>query len=430
MLQLLVASLLVLQASPSPGPAMPQTTAAPAATEMPAAAPAEMPANFGSPPGGQIPILFNDHHVYASPDKLTRGRVLAALVRGSTILIPLRSMFEQMGATVSYDAGSKTVHVTKSGSDLTVTVGSPQVSINGETRPLDVPPEIDNGVVMVPIRVISEAMGAYVQWVPDRQIVVVRYIVATPPPPPAAAPPPATPPPTPVPTPTPRPKPKDEAWIAGNYDFAGKSYDEFSPGLRSSGSWNGRAGFELNVGIPIMIAANYYQYRYPHSNDGAPCPGGSGCVTVVGSFGQTNVPAFTVRQEYVDARLGFKVVNPRIYVDVGWIFNSGNVGYPNMTGVEFAAEKIPDYDQNLSWYAGYYYAPNLRGTYSGFGQSLPMQYSFQQYDAGVTWTFDPKAFPLFVDIGYAGNRGNPKANSPSGYTHNGPYAGLGYSFQY
>ena len=61
------------------------------------------PADFGSPPSGEIPILYNDHHVYSKPDELKRGRVLAALVKGGTILIPLRSMFEQMGATVSYD---------------------------------------------------------------------------------------------------------------------------------------------------------------------------------------------------------------------------------------------------------------------------------------------------------------------------------------
>jgi len=75
-----------------------------AGTSMPAA-------NFGSPPSGSIPILYNDHHVYSKPDVLKRGRVLAALVKNGTLLIPLRSMFEQMGATVSYDAGSKTVTV-------------------------------------------------------------------------------------------------------------------------------------------------------------------------------------------------------------------------------------------------------------------------------------------------------------------------------
>ncbi len=165
------------------------------------------PADFGAPPSGQIPILYNDRHVYANPDVLKQGRVLAALVRGGTIFIPLRSMFEQMGATVSYDAASKTATVSKAGAQVVVTVGKPEVMINGESRPLDVPPIVYQGVVLVPVRVISEGMGAYVQWVPDRRLVVVRYIPATPPP--TEAPPPpvpeatVAPPPPPPPTPNP-----------------------------------------------------------------------------------------------------------------------------------------------------------------------------------------------------------------------------------
>ena len=65
--------------------------------------------DFGNPPSGEIPILFNDHHVYANPDTLRQGRVLAALVKKGTLMVPLRSMFEQMGATVSYDAAGKSV---------------------------------------------------------------------------------------------------------------------------------------------------------------------------------------------------------------------------------------------------------------------------------------------------------------------------------
>ena len=78
-------------------------------------------------------------------------------------------MFEQMGATVSYDSSSKTVDVTKPGADVKVTVGKPEVVINGESRPLDVPPIMYQGNVLVPIRVISEGMGAYVLWVADKQ---------------------------------------------------------------------------------------------------------------------------------------------------------------------------------------------------------------------------------------------------------------------
>ncbi len=202
-----------------------------------AAMPNTPPADFGAPPSGEVPILFNDHHVYTKPDRLKRSRVLVAVVKDGTILVPLRSMFEQMGATVSYDPGSKTVDVSKPGSDVKVTVGKPEVIINGESRPLDVPPEIYQGSVVVPVRVISEGMGAYVQWVPDQRVVVVRYIIAPPPtPPPTPAPTlPPTPPPTPTPSPTPSPKPQVyEKFIVGDYLFGTKVYNEFSPGNTGS----------------------------------------------------------------------------------------------------------------------------------------------------------------------------------------------------
>ena len=193
------------------------------------------PADFGSPPSGQIPILYNDRHVYTKPDVLKQARVLAALVRGGTLLIPLRSMFEQMGATVSYDGGSKTVTVSKPGAEVKVTVGKPEVVINGESRPLDVPPIMYQGNVLVPVRVISEGMGAYVLWVADRHLVVVRYIPPTPPPP--APPPPPPPPPT--PTPTPMATPYHDLYVGGDYIISPKVYNAFSPGTTACNSCNG-----------------------------------------------------------------------------------------------------------------------------------------------------------------------------------------------
>jgi len=127
---------------------------------------AALAADFGSLPSGEYPILFNDHTVYARPDTLKQGRVLAALVKDGQIYVPLRSMFEQMGATVSASSDGKTVTAVKSGASVSVTLGKYEVVINGETRPLDVPPILYKGIVLVPVRVISEALGAYVEWVP------------------------------------------------------------------------------------------------------------------------------------------------------------------------------------------------------------------------------------------------------------------------
>jgi hypothetical protein len=380
------------------------------------------PANFGSPPSGQIPILYNDHHVYTKPDVLKQARVLAALVRGGTLLIPLRSMFEQMGATVSYDAGSKTVTVSKAGAEVKVTVGKPEVIINGESRPLDVPPMIYQGNVLVPVRVISEGMGAYVLWVADRHLVVVRYIPATPPPPPATAPPP----PPPTPTPTPMATPYHDLYVAGDYIISPKVYNEFSPGTTGCNTCNGfsyrlHGAVEFDLfNLPWMVEGDYRQYNYQHPN---------GLVTAIGGQFQTFVPAFNGRDYDLDARVGLRILQPRIYIGVGYIWRSNNTGYPSINAVGFGLEKLPDLNHPFSFYGSAYYYPSVKGTCgTNICPSGPftLSYNILKYDVGVVYSFT--GIPLFIEGGFLGDRGWQQDAAPAPFSESGPYVGLGIKF--
>jgi hypothetical protein len=404
------------------------------------------PADFGAPPSGEIPILFNDHHVYAKPDRLKQNRVLAALVRGNTILVPLRSMFEQTGATVSYDPASKTVDISKPGSDVKVTVGRPEVVINGESRPLDVPPEIYKGTVVVPLRVISEGMGAYVQWVPERKTVVVRYVAAPPPPPPPPTPAPTeapTPPPTPSPTPSPKPTVYYEHFIVGDYLFDPKVYNEFSPGNKGVGaSYSARAAIEFPLfGLPWMISGDYESFRYPHIDGTTGIPGDPGFVTVIGGYGQTEVPSFTAKDTNLEGHFGLKVADPRIYIGVGYLNVQDNYGYPKLNGFGFGLEKLPDLNQTFSVYGSVYYYPSVNGNYTypsdaftdagGLeGTTAKLTYRDLNYKVGVTilLTGAKDPFGLFLDGGYLGDADRGKTLSPSDATHNGAYLGLGLKF--
>ncbi len=380
------------------------------------------PANFGSPPSGTIPILFNDHHVYARPDTLKQGRVLAALVRGGTVLIPLRSMFEQMGASVSYDAASKTVTVSKPGSEVKVTVGVPQVVINGESRPLDVPPILYEGTVLVPVRVISEGMGAYVQWVPDKQLVVVRYIPPTPPP--TAPPPPPTAPPTVAPTPTPAPihTPYKDLYVSGDYIFSPKVYNEFSPGNSGNGSsYQVKAAWEFDaIGLPWMIEGNLQQFQYPHNCTSATDPQCQ--VTVIGGNGSSFVPGFNARDTTLDGRLGIKVADPRIYIGIGYLWRNNNYGYPRETAFGFGAEKLPDLNEAVSFYGSVYYYPNTKGAYNG----LNLTYNDLMYNVGINYVLG--ATPFFLEAGWTGTSLTNRSNAPSNVSVNGPFVGIGIKF--
>jgi hypothetical protein len=419
------------------------------------------PADFGAPPSGEVPLLFNDHHVYSKPDRLKQNRVLAALVRGNTILVPLRSMFEQMGATVSYDPASKTVDVSKPGSDVKVTVGRPEVVINGESRPLDVPPEIYKGTVVVPVRVISEGMGAYVQWVPEKKTVVVRYVAVAPPPPPpppvVATPTPRPPPPPPVvipPTPTPAPAKTVyyEKFIVGDYIFAPKVYNEFSPGNSGKGgSYSARGAIEFPLfGLPWMLEGDYRSYSYPHNTTlaGGTCPGqggvitaagDQGCVTVIGGYGQTFVPSFTARDTDFDGRFALKIADPRIYVGVGYLHREENYGYPKQNGFGFGAEKLPDLDQSFSVYGSIWYYPTVSGDFTfpanGFttttgivGTTAKFQQRVLKFQVGGTFTIGGSGTGLFLDAGFLGDTIRGKNLSPSDASHAGGYVGLGLKF--
>jgi hypothetical protein len=453
---------------------------------VPTAAPAQSlpPREFGAPPSGEIPILFNDGHVYAKPDVLKAGRVLAALVRGGVVLVPLRSMFEQLGATVSWDEASRTAVVSKPGSEVKVTVGKPAVVVNGEERPLDVPPMIYRGAVVVPVRVISEAMGAYVQWVPERRVVVVRYVsapVPTPaPPPPAAAtaapappPPRATPAPTPSPTPTPAPR-RTEAFIAGDYLISPKLYNEASPGNTATGSYAIRGAVEFPLfGLPWMLEGDYRHYRFQHQafqTVGACAPGvaggAAGCGTVVGNqlyqtgicpsatdpgcvtvagfqqviafngLGQAYVPPFTGQEDEGDVRLGVKIFEPRVYLGIGYMAKTYNyLGYPRISGVGAGLSKLPDLDQPFSLEGSVWYYPRLSGNYtyptSPFlgplsGTTIPFSYAYWKYRAGGTLNLGKSG--VFLDAGVAGERATARTNAPSNTTVNAPYAGLGVHF--
>jgi hypothetical protein len=304
-------------------------------------------------------------------------------------------------------------------------------------------------------------MGAYVQWVPDRRIVVVRYVAAAPPtpapPPPATPAPVVTPPPTPVPTPVPTPTPVArnpyEHFIVGDYIFSPKVYNELSPGNTGSGSYAVRGAVEFPLfGLPWMLEGDFRSYSYPHNSTISPvyattgvnpcntpagvgpANGNQGCVTVIGGYGQVSVPSFTARDTDFDGRFALKVASPRIYVGVGYLHREENYGYPRQNGIGFGAEKLPDLDQTFSVYGSVWYYPSITANYTfpvgapgGLaGTTAQFQQRFLKYQVGATLMLGNS--PLFLDGGFLGDTIRNKSLAPSDATHAGGYLGLGLKF--
>ncbi len=98
----------------------------------------------------------------------------APVVRNGHTLVPLRSVLEQMGADVSWDADSNTAICELNGNTVKITIGENQFSFNGKQRALDAPAEAVDGRTMVPLRAIVEALGGKVGWDGVSRIVSVE----------------------------------------------------------------------------------------------------------------------------------------------------------------------------------------------------------------------------------------------------------------
>jgi hypothetical protein len=86
------------------------------------------------------------------------------VVSGGRILVPLRGIFEPLGASVQWDNDTRTIAATKGNKAVSLTIGSNVAYLNGVKINLDAPPDIVNGSTMVPIRFVSESLETSVGY--------------------------------------------------------------------------------------------------------------------------------------------------------------------------------------------------------------------------------------------------------------------------
>jgi len=108
------------------------------------------------------------------------------------VLVPLRGVFEQLGATVDYDARSQHIMAMRGAQTVELTIGSRQARVNDAPRLLDVSAFTINGRTMVPLRFIGESLGARVQWIDASQTILIGTTGAAQAPPPPSTPPVST----------------------------------------------------------------------------------------------------------------------------------------------------------------------------------------------------------------------------------------------
>ncbi|HVS47259.1 MAG TPA: copper amine oxidase N-terminal domain-containing protein [Verrucomicrobiae bacterium] len=91
--------------------------------------------------------------------------------RAGRVFVPLRGVFERLGASVVYQNGL--IDATGNGREIALHIGSTQATVNGQSQYLDVAPFLIGSRTLVPLRFVAQALGAAVAWNQSANTVII-----------------------------------------------------------------------------------------------------------------------------------------------------------------------------------------------------------------------------------------------------------------
>ncbi|NLV20819.1 MAG: hypothetical protein GXY49_02315 [Syntrophomonadaceae bacterium] len=115
----------------------------------------------------EIKIMVNGQRFYTDP---------APYIKDGRTMVPMRRVFEIMGAEVNWNEPERSVTAIKGNIEIKLYIGSQTAYKNGQPVQLDAPAEImaSAGRTMVPLRFVSESFGGNVNWVAATRTVVIN----------------------------------------------------------------------------------------------------------------------------------------------------------------------------------------------------------------------------------------------------------------
>jgi len=86
------------------------------------------------------------------------------VIFNNRLLVPLRAIFEELGASVTWNNSTKTAIATKDDLKIVLQIDNDEMLVNDKVYILDAPAQSINSRTFVPLRAVSEALGAEVNW--------------------------------------------------------------------------------------------------------------------------------------------------------------------------------------------------------------------------------------------------------------------------
>jgi hypothetical protein len=97
----------------------------------------------------------------------------APFISGGRTMVPVRFISEAFGAKVDYDAATKGITITLGDTVIAMQIGNTNVMVNGKSFTIDAPPMIKANRTFVPIRFISEILKATVTYDASTRVVTI-----------------------------------------------------------------------------------------------------------------------------------------------------------------------------------------------------------------------------------------------------------------
>jgi len=104
---------------------------------------------------GQISVLIDNRPQHYSPPPM--------MMNGS-VMVPMRGIFESLGAKVTWDSKTEQVTAMRGRTEVLLKVGDRNATVNGKRMTLESAPHMYQNAVFVPLRFVSESLGANVKW--------------------------------------------------------------------------------------------------------------------------------------------------------------------------------------------------------------------------------------------------------------------------
>ncbi len=119
------------------------------------------------------PVIYNANVTIDGIEQLYSQK---PIIRNGTTLIPLKDIFINLGAEVNWDSETRTVIGTKDDIAITLQIDTNAVTKNGIPVKLDQPAEIINGKTMIPLKFVSETLGAKIKWEQETRTVHILTV--------------------------------------------------------------------------------------------------------------------------------------------------------------------------------------------------------------------------------------------------------------